>query len=94
MKKFPNSGSGSAFGAEASRKTDEPLQLPPGNESSRWADTRFQSGSTERRSPHRVISTASYYHPERRRRLIGEGPDGFPEGSDAEDETDGDNSFS
>jgi hypothetical protein len=94
MKKFPDSGSGTALAVEAPRKTDEPLQLSPGDESSRWIDPRFQSGSAERRSPHRVISTASYYHPERRRRLIGEGSDGFSEGPDAGDETEGDNGFS
>jgi hypothetical protein len=44
----------------------------------------------ERRSPHRIISTASYYHPERRSRMLGDGTDEFPEGPGSGDEMDGD----
>jgi len=88
------SGGASTLDNETSSTTDGPFQAAPGTESARLIDPRTQPGATERRSPHRVISTASYYHPERRGRLIGEGSDEFPEGPDVGDEMDGDAGFS
>jgi hypothetical protein len=60
------------------------------DESAQLADPQVVSEATERRSPHRVISTASYYHPERRGRVFGDGADEFPEGPEGENEMDGD----
>jgi hypothetical protein len=48
--------------------------------------SRIDAVIPERRNPHRVISTASYYLSERRR--FGEGSDEFAEGLEAGDEMD------
>jgi hypothetical protein len=48
--------------------------------------SRVETVVPERRNPHRVISTASYYLSERRR--FGEGSDEFAEGLEAGDEMD------
>jgi hypothetical protein len=82
--------SGSAFDTEASSEMNGPMQAGAGSESVRSTDSRVQAPATERRSPHRIISTASYYHPERRGRMLGDGTDEFPEGPDAGDEMGGD----
>lgn len=82
--------SGSAFDTEASSKMNRPMQAAPGSESAP-THSQAQTRVAERRSPHRIISTASYYHPERRGGALGgEGTDEFPGGTDAEDEMDGD----
>ena len=91
------SNSGTAFDMENSSKVEELLQAEPGSEPAPLADPSLQADVTERRSPHRVISTASYYHPERRGPVFGDGTDEFPEGLDAGDGIDGtcgDGSFS
>jgi hypothetical protein len=76
MNKSPDEKNASDTGTP--REMAEPLQAGPA-----------QSEVIERRSPHRVISTASYYHLERRRRQFGSEPDEFAEGLEAEDEMDG-----
>jgi hypothetical protein len=90
-KKYMNkpANSGRAFDTEPSSKMNGPMQAAPGSES---APTDFQAQTqvAERRSPHRIISTASYYHPERRGRMPGDGTDEFSEGPDPGDEMDGD----
>jgi hypothetical protein len=82
--------SGSAFDTEASSKMNGPMQAGGGSESAPSTDSRVQAQVVERRSPHRIISTASYYHPERRGRMPGDGTDEFSEGPDPGDEMDGD----
>ena len=89
-----SSNRASTLDNETPSTTDGPLQAGPGTEPARLIDPRIQPEATERRSPHRVISTASYYHPERRGGLIGEGSDEFPEGPDVGDGMDGDAGFS
>ena len=76
MNKSPDEKDASDTGAPS--EMTGPLQAGP-----------VQYEAIERRSPHRVISTASYYHLERRRRQFGSEPDEFAEGLEAEDEMDG-----
>jgi hypothetical protein len=88
MNKSANNGS--AFETEGSSKINGPMQAGAESESTRPIDSGGQTQVAERRSPHRIISTASYYHPERRGRVLGDGIDEFPEGPDSGDEMDGD----
>ncbi|MBN9125269.1 MAG: hypothetical protein BGO99_04040 [Nitrosospira sp. 56-18] len=77
-----------ASDTEVQDQTGAPMQAAA--ESARLADPHVPSEATERRSPHRVISTASYYHPERRGRVFGGGSDEFPEEPEVGSEMDGD----
>jgi len=65
-----------ASDTEVQDQTGAPMQAAA--ESARLADPHVPSEATERRSPHRVISTASYYHPERRGRVLVADPMNFP----------------